>query len=403
MHARWTGAAAALLALALLSAAAGGHASSRLSRSAGAALAPTAAAEEHDSMEMAVVGGGAAQGSGGGGAAAAPSVAPPNDTGTDPFSHDCMHVPFSLCVGSVTTGVSVVAGVQPPKGLVGSWDFENVGAQDASGLMHAMAPAPAAGPGFLSGASAYLDGKAVPRVRHHPQYDSASFSVEFALFMIQDSVDGDLQTLFHKGRREGDQIVAAPSLQLWPDSRRLKVSVSTSPRHKVAVDSRGGVPLRRWTHVAVVVDGRILQIFFNGVLDTEFLLPAPMMPNEDPIYVGNDPWLGNGPVAYLDELRIYRRGLTSEEVQAAGSNAFPGLGSRNIRLGCGNCARAEARASCPEYYRLCERDELRGGGLTMARAMDWIDSSSVVWEADDGGAAEDGTGVGLCCRGKDAM
>jgi len=82
--------------------------------------------------------------------------------------------------------------------------------------------------------------------------------------------------------------------------------------------------LDRWTHVAFVRenDGRTIRFYVNGVqLPTTTTLANFASPNADPVMVGNYGF-GNDPGACefngdIDEIRIYDRALSSDELMAA--------------------------------------------------------------------------------------
>lgn len=44
-----------------------------------------------------------------------------------------------------------------------------------------------------------------------------------------------------------------PTIMLWPKERRLHVRVSTDANSNEGLDSKSTIPLRRWTHVSVVM------------------------------------------------------------------------------------------------------------------------------------------------------
>lgn len=81
------------------------------------------------------------------------------------------------------------------------------------------------------------------------------------------------------------------------------------------------IELGTWTHCVVNTTENTLEIWFNGVLCTKkrreystyFDSPS------EPVYIGNIPACGDGSNNHfngiLDELRVYDRGLTTEEIQ----------------------------------------------------------------------------------------
>ncbi len=86
-------------------------------------------------------------------------------------------------------------------------------------------------------------------------------------------------------------------------------------------DSPGTVPLREWTHVAVVANDTGFKFYINGQLDSEFSNdPAPLATNDHPLRIGSDFNWNFQPWAALDDVRIWNRALTPEEVQGVMSN-----------------------------------------------------------------------------------
>jgi hypothetical protein len=80
------------------------------------------------------------------------------------------------------------------------------------------------------------------------------------------------------------------------------------------------VPLRQWTHIAVSVDEDQLKIYINGALDSESNDPAPLGSNDQPLRLGSDPSWNFQPWAALDDVRIWNKALTQEEIAGVMSN-----------------------------------------------------------------------------------
>ena len=91
------------------------------------------------------------------------------------------------------------------------------------------------------------------------------------------------------------------------------------PNHIVDMDSKDGNELVKghWWHVVVTHDGVENKIFVNGELANNVPAPGTLNPTNRPMGFGNNPYLGgqyfNGG---LDELKIYNRALTDQEVKS---------------------------------------------------------------------------------------
>jgi hypothetical protein len=73
----------------------------------------------------------------------------------------------------------------------------------------------------------------------------------------------------------------------------------------------------QWHHVAGTYDGQRMALYLDGVLDASLAASGSLGLTTEPL------WLGNNPVArseaftgWLDDLRLYRRGLTEVEIKA---------------------------------------------------------------------------------------
>ncbi len=97
---------------------------------------------------------------------------------------------------------------------------------------------------------------------------------------------------------------------------RLEWHVATvdNPTFLLAVDD---FPLRRWVHVAATYDGAVARIFLDGVEAASAPLTGNIRHNGHDAAIGNDNWPGSAGYAFnglLDEIQIYRRGLSDIEV-----------------------------------------------------------------------------------------
>lgn len=83
------------------------------------------------------------------------------------------------------------------------------------------------------------------------------------------------------------------------------------------VDSPHVLPLREWTHVAVVADHTSVKFYVNGELDSEFTNDdEPLATNANVLRIGSDASWNQIPWAALQEVRIWDVARTQEEIQA---------------------------------------------------------------------------------------
>ena len=81
------------------------------------------------------------------------------------------------------------------------------------------------------------------------------------------------------------------------------------------VISGATVSANSWTHLAVTHDGTNLRIYSNGVLSATAAAPAIFSTN-GPLYIGGNVFQGDFFAGVIDEVRIYNRALSSQEILA---------------------------------------------------------------------------------------
>ena len=84
-----------------------------------------------------------------------------------------------------------------------------------------------------------------------------------------------------------------------------------------AHDSAGILPLRQWTHVAVVADATTLTFYINGALDHQFTnAAAPLTTNTTPVEIASDADYDYRPWAAIDEVRIWNIARSQSDIQS---------------------------------------------------------------------------------------
>jgi hypothetical protein len=102
----------------------------------------------------------------------------------------------------------------------------------------------------------------------------------------------------------------------WPkDDRRIKFQ-QTGPGAWFDLDSTKPMELGVWTHIAAVVDGNVARLYLNGAKDGEKARPwAAATATDAPLTFGHFP-LHAAYKGALDEIRLYSRALTDDEIRA---------------------------------------------------------------------------------------
>lgn len=279
-------------------------------------------------------------------------------------SEECMEIPFSTCVGN-----KIILPQAESKALIGHWTFDDAHGRDSvTGSL--MDPPPAAG--FSRGGvgqSAHFNGKSYATVEHNSNYETNEFTVMFWMYLLRGD-KGNFRTILDKGN--------SPTIQFWPEYRTLhaKVAIGDGDDKLVKLDSVAVIPLQRWTHVALLVQGKLIQFYINGILDSQTVAPSNARFNRDALLVGGHPdHLGTA--CFMDSLKFFRVGLPEAEIQSEAAGALGSIAASFVKLGCTSCSVFEAGKSCMANavgsgYHVCSRYELGSAGVSVARAQGWL-------------------------------
>ncbi|MET1084645.1 MAG: LamG domain-containing protein, partial [Burkholderiales bacterium] len=85
------------------------------------------------------------------------------------------------------------------------------------------------------------------------------------------------------------------------------------------------LPANVWTHVAGTYDGMTLRLFINGVQTASTPISGPIATSTGPLRIGGTSLWGEFFQGYIDEVRVYNRALTQDEILADSKTAVVGL------------------------------------------------------------------------------
>ena len=91
-------------------------------------------------------------------------------------------------------------------------------------------------------------------------------------------------------------------------------SASGAPGEGWVVKEKIGLVPGRWSHLATTYDGRVQRLYFNGTL-VAVRPQARRKIESGSLYVGGSPVWGNRFKGKIDEVRIYNRALSSDEIR----------------------------------------------------------------------------------------
>lgn len=326
-----------------------------------------------------------------------------------------MDAPGALCFGSGPDDPDgdgfgqVVLPPNLPDGVVGYWPFDQASPLDASGNQGHGLGHLNAGPSLGGhGSSAYFRHTFL-QMPGSGAFSTKDFSYTFWIYLIP---EGELRAnkapapkglgspatcpVLRKGldtrsQDFGRRYAAAPAVLLDLASRRLQIELATEtgvPGSSGAgmaetFQSNSRLKTGRWFHVALVrVDSEnLVRLYVNGVLDSTKRTKGSTRVNSEPLFVGGDPLSKDScdMPFYLDELKVYNRHATPDEIQAEASPALSGVEPYFVRLACADCTLEQAQQSCPDEYHICDSLEMHLGGYQVARSLGWLEKGAHVW------------------------
>lgn len=320
-----------------------------------------------------------------------------SESSLDVAKQECTDIPLSICV----EGKPMLPQAQL-KHLVGHYTFDDMVGHDSSGNGNGMIPHPEVGPSRGGvGASAYFNGTNYGFINHIGAFESTELTVAFWVFLLQER-STQYRYLIHKGKTLSSG--GTPTLSIMSNNR-LHLQVTTQAGTTESMDSKAAIYAGRWTHIAVVISVKSVQLYVNGIVDAEFIASSRVQFNQEPIHVARGP-SSSGVACYMDDLRILKSAVSDAEVQAWSFGALGMVPPNFVRLGCTSCSKTMATSNCVTIsgggpkYELCSVKNLYEGAISVARAQGWARMRDrKFWNStyNDDGAGEQDSRIGLCC------
>lgn len=324
----------------------------------------------------------------------------------DAASEGCFELPGPLCVmNRERGGVGLVLGAgRPPDRLACGFDFDGGApmSQDTVSRGCRLFPEPSsAGPGFGGhGGSLILSDNATFTLAA-PATEDGTVSVGMWIFLLterQRALSGEARVVSRGVRDQAGHV----SVQINLHSGRLRATVSDRLGYTTSAASRSRVTPRRWTHVALSVSPRLVEMYVNGIKDTSAVMARGPGHTTAPWRLGGRlPGQAHAVSCFLDTVRVIDGPFEVDAVAATAQAALSGVSSTGVRLGCLSCSYSDAMTRCSrDNERLCAlADLIASGGLLVARVMGWVDlTHTEIWgvgqiDASDGVV----TAAALCC------
>ena len=121
---------------------------------------------------------------------------------------------------------------------------------------------------------------------------------------------GEWKHVFHKGNKTSFPN-RAPGVWIHPNNNALRIYMNTydNPLEYVDIDN---IPVRKWFHIAISLNHKYLDIYFNGQLRKRKELDSLPRQNYGELWAG----LFGGFEGYISKLQYHRKALDYKEVEA---------------------------------------------------------------------------------------
>ncbi|MHA1993619.1 MAG: LamG domain-containing protein [Candidatus Hodarchaeales archaeon] len=145
------------------------------------------------------------------------------------------------------------------------------------------------------------------------------FTIEAWIYIY--GTTGSWHQILSKYRTRNQVLDDAYILELWTDSQRLVLTLSQDGEpHWVACFASVRIEFNTWTFVTGTYDGSHIRLYINGVGVAASQVSIPVRKTSAPVVIGNH-YEGNSNFnGRIDEIRMYNRVLTVEEIIADYNN-----------------------------------------------------------------------------------
>jgi PKD repeat protein len=211
---------------------------------------------------------------------------------------------------SAATNLNIIVGDTPPTGLVAAYGFEEGAGgstADISGNNNV---------GTINSATWSASGKFGHALTFNTGAlitvnDSASLHLSTGMtleaWVNPSSLSGWMNVLFKPNGSSGIDYVmqgstsaGSPSLGISPSSTNLSAP--------------SALPLNTWSHLAGTYDGATMKFYVNGLLVASKAQTGTIVSSSDPLTIGGNLLYGENWKGLIDEVRIYSRALSQDEI-----------------------------------------------------------------------------------------
>lgn len=146
-----------------------------------------------------------------------------------------------------------------------------------------------------------------------PPFDMRSHTVSF--WVNPNQTESGWASILHFGNNNEQR---HPALLFYPGSMRIHYRQATTANHNDGLDPGFQLQPNVWMHVAIVWEDQggdsYVRVYYNGQVKAEGVKPHPVSASADVNVYASDPWHVSPGGAFLDDIRIYNRALSEQEV-----------------------------------------------------------------------------------------
>jgi hypothetical protein len=101
---------------------------------------------------------------------------------------------------------------------------------------------------------------------------------------------------------------------LFDNANHIRLEIASKSSH-VGVNGSTAIPLNTWTYVVGTYDGSTMKVYVNGNLDGSVSQTGPIDTNTMPLSIGRSGFSANYYSGKIDEVKIWNRALTIDEIK----------------------------------------------------------------------------------------
>lgn len=202
------------------------------------------------------------------------------------------------------------------QGLIGYWNFneeDEEGAQDGSGMENhgtlvGGVKKEESLPGFGQALDLIVPGSHL-RIEHSDVFDFEQFAI--ALWFRPEAEQEDWGKIICK-----QNVPVYPFSIQFDSANRIKIDIGLAGGGKITLPQRVANP-NDWAHIALVSDGESAILYLNGEQFSTAQLGGDLLHNGEPITIGSQADSSQSFSGLVDDLRIYTRALSQDEIKRA--------------------------------------------------------------------------------------